>query len=84
MRRRKKLISFNVEGLRKQIPGLTYLMDEQKPSMVLIQESKCNKIEENSLDAMLGSQRHLTINSPDQYEDDFSERLEKTRKSALP
>ena len=35
------------------------------------------------IDNMLGSERTLTINSPDLYEDDFVDRLEKTRKAAV-
>ncbi len=53
-------------------------MDEYKPDLVFLQETCVHKVEEISVDNKLGQDRLFVLNSPDQYCDDFDERLQMT------
>ena len=50
-------------------------MDVYQPHLLLMQETKTHKLEEQAIDNKLGSERKFFLNSDDQYETDFGNKL---------
>ena len=69
-------MSFNTEGIKKHLYTIAEMMDNYKPSLIFLQETKCHKVEEMSISSKLGKHRPFILNSVDQYLDDLAERLE--------
>ena len=78
----RQLISWNLEGADKHLETIAEIMDEYSPDIVFLQETKIHQNEEASICNKLGTARPFILNSPDQYLDDFTERLEFTQKTA--
>ena len=45
----RTVISFNVEGLQKHMHTIAEMLDDFKPSLLMMQETKAHKIEELSI-----------------------------------
>ena len=71
-----------MEGVEKHLETVAEMADNIKPDLLLLQETKIHQLEEAAICNKLGSARPFILNSPDQYLDDFSERLEFTQKTA--
>ena len=77
------MISYNVEGLLKHLHTVAEMIDNYHPSIVMMQETKCHKLEELSIASKIGRDRYFTLNSNDQYQDVMAERLETNSSTAI-
>ena len=80
---RRSVISYNIEGVSKNLETAAELLDEFKPSMLLLQETKLHHHEESYIGNKLGKGRPFWLNSPDLYADSFADRLKMTKKDPI-
>ena len=79
----RTLLSWNIEGLAKQLHTAAEIMDAYKPELAFFQETLAHKLEEPAIANKLGPARHFSLNANDQYETTFGDRLEVNKKNAI-
>lgn len=72
------MFSYNCEGVHKHLHTIAEMIDDYAPHLLLLQETKLHKHQEDTVANKLGVERKFYLNSNDQYVDDFAERLEVT------
>ena len=76
-------MSYNIEGIQKHLETAAEILDEYKVSMMFLQETKVHHHEEANISNKLGVKRPFWLNSPDLYTDNFTERLEMTKREPV-
>ena len=76
-------MSYNIEGIQKHLETAAEILDEFEPSMMFLQETKIHHHEEAHISNKLGVQRPFWLNSPDLYSDNFTDRLEMSKREPI-
>ena len=76
-------MSYNIEGIQKHLETAAEILDDFEPSMMFLQETKVHQLEETHISNKLGPKRPFWLNSPDLYADNFTDRLEMTKREPI-
>ena len=80
---RRSIVSYNIEGIQKHLETAAEILDEFTPSMMFLKETKVHHHEETHISNKLGVKRPFWLNSPDLYTDNFTDRLEMTKRDPI-